>query len=101
MSLQKYRADEQGEKQSDGAIPFYTRWMGGPTLALIRHCSTPFGPRTVYVTGEADTWSSLPAACTFRRRTIHGCITIDRYDGGRYVFHPYHFNSIYPTVEEG
>ncbi len=89
MGLQKYRADEQGPTQSDGAIPFYTRWMGGPTLALIRNCRIEnyavIAPRTVYIRGEADTWFSLPAACTYRGKTVTGYVTsVD--SSGEYVF---------------
>lgn len=66
MGLCKYRADEQGTKRPNGSIPWYCKWMGGPTLALVRNCPTPWGPRTVYVTGEADTMFSIPAAMTWR-----------------------------------
>ncbi len=84
MGLQKYRADMAGEKQSNGAIPWLTNWMGGPSLALIRNCPTPFGNRTVYVRGEANTYFSIPAACVYNRKTITGYITTD--DNGEYVF---------------
>lgn len=87
MGLQKYRADEPGEKQANGATPFYTRWMGGPTLALVRECPIENGeipPRTVYVRGEPDTWFSIPAACRFKGHTITGFITTN--DDREYVF---------------
>jgi hypothetical protein len=81
--LQKYRADEIGKTDDNGAIPCYARWMGGPTLALVRNCPTPFGPRTVYVSGEPDTYFSIPAVCKVRGMRITGYITSD--DKG-YVF---------------
>jgi len=84
MALQKYRADKAGEKQSNGAIPWFANWMGGPSLALIRNCPIPMGPRTVYVKGEPDTWFSQPAACRFKGKTITGYITSD--DKGEYIF---------------
>lgn len=88
MGLQKYRADKAGEKQTNGAIPWYTNWMGGPTLALIRNCPTEHGPRTVYIRGEADTWFSIPAAHYLKVRgkttTITGYITTN--DDKEYVF---------------
>lgn len=88
MSLQKYRSDEAGEIQSDGSQPFYARWMGGPSLALIKQCrcsnDPTLKPRTVYVTGDADTWFSQPAACQSRGKTIRGFITGD--DSGCLVF---------------
>lgn len=88
MALQKYRADKAGDKQANGATPYYALWMGGPTLALVRQCpvvnSTCITPRTVYVTGEADTWFSIPAACRYLGRTIRGYLTTD--DSGETVF---------------
>lgn len=87
MGLQRYRADVATPTQPNGATVWY-RWMGGPTLALIRNCpvvnSTCITPRTVYVTGEADTWFSVPAACTYKRKVVRGYITSD--DSGQYVF---------------
>jgi len=77
MGLQKYRADKAGEKQGNGATPWYAQWMGGDTLALLRDCPTPHGPRTVYVRGEPLTYSSIPAACSFKGKTITGYITAD------------------------
>lgn len=91
MGLQKFRADYAGEKQSNGATPWYTRWIGGPTLALVRDCpirntviDTGVSPRTVYVKGEPDTFFSVPASCTYKRRTLHGYLTTD--DNGDYEF---------------
>ena len=96
MGLQKYRADYPGQAQFNGGIPYYTKWMGGPSLALVRNCPTPFGPRTVYVRGEADTYFSIPAACTFRRRTISGFLATG--DGGQMIFVA-HTNTVYPVVD--
>jgi hypothetical protein len=94
MGLQKYRADEAGEKQSNGAQPYYTRWMGGPTLALVRNCpirnttiDTGISPRTVYVRGEPDTFFSQPAACSYRGKTLRGYLTTD--DNGEIEFRCY------------
>lgn len=33
----RYRRDES-HKQSDGAIAWYAKWMGGPSLAKIENC---------------------------------------------------------------
>jgi hypothetical protein len=84
MGLQKYRADKKGETQSNGAIPYYTNWIGGPSLALIKNCpikntviDTGVSARTVYVRGEPDTFFSQPAACKYKGKTIHGYITGD------------------------
>mgnify|MGYP000908338372 CR=1 FL=1 len=86
MGLQKYRADKPGDKQPNGAIPWYAHWMGGPTLALIRDCPVDnrlIGPRTVYVRGEPDTWYSIPAACRYQGKTVTGYITTQDHE---YVF---------------
>jgi hypothetical protein len=97
MGLQKYRADRAEPAQPNGAIAWCTHWMGGPSLALVRNCPTPFGPRTVYVRGEADTFFSIPAACTFRGRTIQGYLTTD--DTG-WTFRPYLYgDTVYPVVQ--
>lgn len=85
MGLQKYRADIMSQTQSDGSVPWFTKWMGGPSLSLIRNCPTPFGPRTVYVRGEPDSWFSIPAACVHKRKTITGYITNGNMNG-EYVF---------------
>ena len=84
MGLQKYRADYAGAPDQNGATPYYTRWMGGPSLALIRNCPTKFGARTVYVRGEADTYFSIPAACRVRGKNIYGYLTTN--DNGSWEF---------------
>ena len=91
MGLQKYRADIKGEPQANGAVPFYTKWIGGPSLALVRNCpirntvlDEGVSPRTVYVTGEPDTFFSQPAACKYKGRTLRGYLTSD--DSGSYEF---------------
>ncbi len=90
MGLQKFRADYAGETQTDGATPWYTRWMGGPTLALIRNAPTRWGARTVYLTGEPDTFFSIPAATTVKGRTVRGFVTTDIVSQGELlVFVPY------------
>ncbi len=83
MGLQKYRADKAGEPLKDGSIPYYTLWIGGPTLALIRGCATPYGPRTVYVRGEPDSFTSIPAACKVKDKNVRGWLT---FEDGSYKF---------------
>ncbi len=97
MSLQKYRADE-AVVQPDGATCWYARWMGGPTLAKVQACrvaNSYISRRTVYVTGEADTWFSVPAACTYKRRTVRGYLTSD--DNGNTVFRVHSDDPTYCT----
>lgn len=76
MGLQKFRADEADEPTPNGSVMWRTKWIGGPSPALIRNCPTPFGPRTVYITGEADTYFSLPAACKVKGKTVRGWVSV-------------------------
>lgn len=78
MSIQKYRFDYQGEAYANGAIPVYADWQFGPTLAGLRNtpCET-YGRRTVYITGEADSFFSQPAAIRVRGKTVKGFVTGD------------------------
>ena len=85
MGLQKYRAD-RAEPQTDGSTRYYADWMGGPSLAKIANCriATVDTRRMVYVTGEPDTWFSIPAACKVKGATVRGYLTSD--DAGM-IFH--------------
>jgi len=82
MSLQKFRADVSDEAGKNGAIAWWTRWIGGPTLALVRNCPIErdgelIPPRTVYATDHPDTFFSIPAACMYRKKVIRGFLTIE------------------------
>lgn len=83
--MQKYRAD-RSRLESDGSVSWIAEWIGGPTLAKINNCRiNGFDRRlTVYVTGEADTWFSLPAATRCKGRYVKGYITSDEQG---YIFH--------------
>ncbi len=76
--MQRYRADKQ-TTQADGAIVWHTEWMGGPTLAKVENCLLADLEgnmrRTVYITGEADTYFSIPAVCKLARKRIRGYLT--------------------------
>lgn len=87
MGLQKYRAD-YSEKQADGSVRWFTKWLGGPSLAKIENCQIHQSDirRTVYITGEPDTYFSQPAACRMKGKTAKGYITGD--DSGALIFHP-------------
>jgi hypothetical protein len=81
----KYRADFS-ELNADGSKAFFSKWMGGPSLAKIENCRTNLAgdPRvTAFVTGEADTYFSIPAVCSYRGCRVTGYITRD--DDG-YIF---------------
>jgi hypothetical protein len=85
--MQKYRADIS-EAQSDGAVVWRAQWMGGRTLAKIVNCrlaSLAGDMRaTVYMTGEPDTYFSIPAVCRIMGKRVKGYVTND---DGDLVFH--------------
>lgn len=97
MSLQKFRADELYETSANGAQMWVARWMGGPTFSKVVNCPTPFGPRTVYVTGEADTYFTLPAACRYKGKKVEGFLTCKDHC---WEFHAYTQNYWFPHVSE-
>lgn len=75
----KYRADTS-KKREDGSIEWFAQWMGGPSLSKIENCRTNLAgdPRvTAFVTGEADSWFSIPAVCSYRGCRVRGYITSD------------------------
>ena len=85
--MQKYRADAS-ETQADNAIVWRANWIGGPSLAKIENCRLEnlAGDmrRTVYITGEADTYFSIPAICKLAGARVKGYVTGD--DNGNLVF---------------
>jgi hypothetical protein len=79
MGMQKYRADVK-KAQPDGAIVWSAEWMGGRSLSMITNCRTDMAgdPRvTAYVTGEADTFFSIPAVCSYMGCRVRGYVTSD------------------------
>src|SRR4051812_21009248 len=80
MGLQKYRADQM-TVQNDQARIWHANWIGGETLAKIENCRLEnlAGDmrRTVYITGDANTWFSTPAACKISGKTVKGYVTGD------------------------
>lgn len=83
MGLQKYHAHNGGapEVGPNGAEAHYGRTMFGRHLAFVRKCPVAnvanIPPRTAYVTGEADTYFSIPAAVSYRGCTIRGYLTCE------------------------
>lgn len=90
--MQKYRFDGEYQ-QNDGALVQQSYWMGGPTLAGIKNCrweNLEGEPRvTAYVTGEANTYFSVPAVCCYKGRRVRGYITADS-DGNMCFRHCYY-----------
>ncbi len=92
MSDQKYRADFS-KPQPDGAAVWCANWNFGPTISKITNCRLEnlVGDMraTVYITGEPDTWFSIPAVCRIRGKRVKGYVTSD--DERNYVFrHTYY-----------
>lgn len=77
--MQKYRVDLIGEPDPNGAIPCYSEWMAGRTLAVVRKCPVNWNSGgstvTAYITGEADTYFSIPAICRYMGKRVRGYIT--------------------------
>lgn len=84
MGLQKYRADVLDETDANGAQLWVARFWH--LYSKVVNCPTPFGPRTVYVQGPADTFFSIPAACVVKRETVRGFLTRE---DGCWRFNPY------------
>jgi len=79
MGLQKYRFDQVDGPEPNGSIALRTVWMGGPSLAGVRNCPSDDyeGVRTVYITGEPDTYYSTPAAVSIKGKTVRGWVGYD------------------------
>lgn len=87
MGLQKYRFDGQDEPDANGAVRLYSVWMGGQPTAGVRNCPCgEYGRRTVYTTGEPDTYFSIPAAISVKGKRISGWLG---YEDGLFEFHPH------------
>ena len=90
MAMQKYRADFS-KSQNDGATLWFANWMGGPSLAKIDNCRLNLAGnmrRTVYITGEPDTFFSQPAICKIQSCRVKGYVTSD--DNGLLFHHVYY-----------
>jgi len=84
MASLKFRVDAE-EVNEHGQTVGHTHWMGGPTLARIIGAVCDDGKRrTAYVTGEPDTFFSLPARVNVGKRSISGWLGVD---DGLWRFH--------------
>lgn len=88
----RFRCDK-AETQKDGAVCWYSEWMGGPTLAKIENCrlANLVGDmrRTVTITGHADSYFSIPAECSVAGVRVRGYVTGDA-DGNTVFRHVYY-----------
>jgi hypothetical protein len=75
-----YRCD-RAKAQDDGALIWYADWMGGPSISKIANCRlvniAGDMRRTVVITGEADTYFSVPAECRIMGCHVRGYVTSD------------------------
>jgi hypothetical protein len=88
----KYRAD-YSEQLPGGSLAWFSRWVGGPTLAKVENChwETLQGDVlvTAFVSGEADTYFSIPAYCHFKGCRVRGYLT-GKEDGSIVFRHTYY-----------
>jgi len=79
--MQIFRAD-RSEPQKDGATLWFADWAyGSPQLSKIENCrlDNMIGDQraTVYIQGDADTFFSIPAKCSFKGVGVRGYVTGD------------------------
>lgn len=84
MASLKFRVDTEETNIYDQTIG-RTVWMGGRTLARVKGAICDDGQRrTAYVTGEPDTWFSVPARVNVGKRSVTGWLGCE---DGLYRFH--------------
>jgi hypothetical protein len=82
----KYRTDRY-ETNEHGQSIGYVDWIGGPTISRVQAVCPDGLTRWAHVTGEPDTWFSLPAYVNNGGQgRITGWIGTDE---GVWHFHPY------------
>jgi len=90
MSIAKYRSDVKDAPCANGSIMWRTKWMGGRTPAKVENCPIDgdMTPRMVYVQGDADSFFSIPAACSYKGKRVNGWLEFNSDDDGGWLFHP-------------
>jgi hypothetical protein len=72
MASLKFRVDAEEENEHGQTIG-RTHWIGGPSLARVKGAVCDDGQRrTAYVTGEPDTFFSIPARVNVGKRSVSG-----------------------------
>jgi hypothetical protein len=96
MRIDRYETTEHGQELG------YCDWMGGPTLSNVKGAHVmawqddpnPYQPgryvdtglrRAARITGEPDTWFSVPAVATIAGKRTKGWLGCE---DGVYQFHP-------------
>ncbi len=73
----RYR-DDQSHTNAAGQTIHSAKWMGGLTTSKVEGAKCPDGvSRTAFVTGEADTYFSLPAYVHHKSKRVKGFLTVD------------------------
>lgn len=82
--IDRYETNESDPEQQIG----YTDWIGGPTLANVKGAILAGTTirRAARITGQPDTWFSIPAVISLNGEKVKGWLG---QDDGVYVFHPY------------
>ncbi len=84
MASLKYRVDSE-ETNEHGQVIGRTHWMGGRTLARITGAVCNDGTRrTAYITGEPDTFFSVPARVNVGKQSVKGWLGCE---DGLWQFH--------------
>lgn len=84
MASLKFRVDRE-EENEHGQIVGYSQWIGGPSLARVKGACLPDGSTaTAYITGEADTFFSIPARINQGKCSVKGWLGCE---DGKWQFH--------------
>ena len=83
--MTRYRTDRT-ELNEHGQLIGYTDWIGGPSISKVQADCPDGRQRWAYVTGEPDTWFSLPAFVNNGKAKVTGWIGTDE---GHWIFHPH------------
>lgn len=77
----RVRRDEPGPSYPSGAIPWYARWVGGPTLSALIACPVTdhdgTRPRTVTVTYDPGGYPSYHVARRENGRTVRLAVSVE------------------------
>jgi len=83
--MARYRTDRT-ETNEHGQTLGFADWIGGPTLSKVTAACPDGRRRWAYVTGEPQTWFSLPAYVNNGKAKVTGWLGCE---DGLYTFHPH------------
>lgn len=73
--MARFRRDTK-EVNEFGQTLHYAIWMGGPTLSAIGGCRCADKPRMVEISGQPDTFFSIPAKVKVKGKTVSGFVMV-------------------------